>query len=164
MRAIRFAAAAAIAAVVSSVSAESAEPACCDEALPTIIYGAPPVPYAPPPSGYVLDPSDSRGPIYVVNQGPLYSGPGIYSYAVPTYSEGGYAYANPYPYVSGRFGGHMSWRDAAPYVGREADSYPVREITVIAGAGRPYGPHPRHAYGYRPSPNARVIRVPSQAQ
>lgn len=70
---------------------------CCVDGPPTVVYRIPPVAIAAPPTGYVLGASDARKPIYVVNQGPVYAGPGIY--AVPTYSEGGYAYTTPYPYV-----------------------------------------------------------------
>lgn len=98
-------------------------------------YG--PVPLAYPPTGYVLNPSDVRAPIYLVNQGPVYRGPNIY--AVPTYSEGGYAFA-PYPYVTSYPVGYGP--AVAPYV---SPSY------------RPYGAPPYGAYFYRPPPGARVI-------
>ena len=132
---------------------------CAAPSAPTVIYGTPPVPIVVPPTGYVLDPSDARKPIYVVNQGPVYSGPNIYAvplytgavglYAVPTYSEGGYAYAQPYPYVKS-YWAHWRWR--RPYAHRRYwdPSY------------RPYGYPPYGAYRYRPAPGARVIQVPEQ--
>jgi hypothetical protein len=113
----------------------------------TIVYGVPPVEPLLPPVGYTLDPSDARRPIYVVNQGPVYSGPGIITFATPTYSEGGYAYALPYPYVRG-YGGY-GWYDAPGYRG-----WPRRHgygRSVI----RPYAA----AYRYRSAPNARVINL-----
>lgn len=100
-------------------------------------YGAGPVPLAYPPPGYVLNASDVRAPIYLVNQGPVYRGPNIY--AVPTYSEGGYAFA-PYPYVTSYPVGYGP--SVAPYV---SPSY------------RPYGPPPHGAYFRRPAPGARMI-------
>jgi hypothetical protein len=109
---------------------------------PTIVYGVPPVAVDLPPVGYVLDPSDARRPIYVVNQGPTYSGPGIVTYAVPTYSEGRYAYALPYPYVRTYAGWYDYRRLDAPYIYRPS---------LI----RPYAA----AYRHRVAPNARVIHV-----
>ncbi len=57
------------------------------------------------PIGYGPDVFYARKPIYVVNQGPVYSGPGIYG--VPTYVQGGYAYTTRYPYVNSFWPG---WR------------------------------------------------------
>jgi hypothetical protein len=51
---------------------------------------APPVAYAPAVAPYV------SAPYYVVNQGPVYSGPGIFT--VPTYIPNSATFA-PYPYV-----------------------------------------------------------------
>jgi len=68
---------------------------------PTIVYGTPPVEPLLPPVGYVLDPSDARRPIYVVNQGPVYSGPSIITY--PGYFEA-LAWPRFYPYVSADYG------------------------------------------------------------
>src|ERR1700758_4799819 len=76
---------------------------CCGKAppLPRVVYALPPTPSVIPPTGYVLDPSDAAKPVYPVV--PLYprpyvSGFGAAPYARPTYSEGGYAYADSYPY------------------------------------------------------------------
>ena len=112
--------------------------ACCGPG-PVIVYGAAPAPLAYPPTGYVLNPADARAPIYIVNQGPVYSGLGFYT--VPTYSEGGYAFS-PYPYVS-----------AAGY------GYPRGYAPFVRPSFRPYGAPPVGAYYYRPSPSARVIDV-----
>lgn len=57
------------------------------------------------PAGYAFDAFYARKPIYLVNQGPVYSGPGIY--AVPTYTAGGYAYKTQYPYVNSYW---VGWR------------------------------------------------------
>jgi hypothetical protein len=100
-----------------------------------VVRGGVPAHISLPPVGYVLDPSDARAPIYVVNQGPGY-GLAVVTYAVPTYSEGGYAYALPYPYVHG-YGPSMHRRNVfRPYAG---------------------------AYRYRPMPGARVIHVREEA-
>jgi len=116
-----------------------------------------------PPPAYVLDPSDARPPIYIVNQGPTYTGPGITTFARPTYSEGGYAYAQPYPYVGRYHRGsyrHYSVDAPRPYVPSWRRSYLDRGPHW---ASRPTwgGPayRPRDAYRYRPAPNARVIEV-----
>ena len=95
-----------------------------------------------PPVGYVLDPSDARPPIYIVNQGPVFSGPDVY--ALPTYSEGLYADLIPYPYI-----GHGNYR--TPY-------YP----TYGYGWHRPRPYRVVGAYAYRPAPSARIITVPSR--
>ena len=129
---------------VSNPAALFAQAGCCAEGGPVIIYGIPPVPVAGPPTGYVLDPSDTRKPIYVVNQGPVYSGPGIY--AVPTYSEGGYAHTTPYPYVKSYW---ADWQNA--HGGRFNRS--------MNPAYRPYGHPPYGAYTYRTAPSARVIQL-----
>jgi hypothetical protein len=126
------------------VAAADCPGGCAAPAGPAIVYGPAPAVVDVPPVGYVLDPSDARKPIYVVNQGPVYSGPLIVTYAVPTYSEGGYAYGTPYPYV--RTYGAYNW------------TYDQRFF---------YAPH-RHRYGargayaYRPAPSARIIHIPAR--
>ena len=129
---------------LSNPAALLAQDGCCTEPGPTIVYGFPPIPIAVPPTGYPLDPSDTRRPIYVVNQGPVYSGAAIY--AVPTYSEGGYAYTAPYPYVTSNW---ASWRYG----------YGARFNRHMNPAYRPYGYAPYGAYTYRTAPSARVIHV-----
>jgi hypothetical protein len=131
-------------AATSSLSAAAQGYGCCAPG-PGFAYGAPSVPLAYPPTGYVLNPSDARAPIYVVNQGPLYKGPGIF--AVPIYSEGGYAFT-PYPYVASY---------AAPWYG--AYNYPFPYRRYADPAYRPYGAAPYGTYFYRPQPGARVIDV-----
>ncbi len=72
-------------AALASMPASAHTQACCGF-FPTGVYRLPPVPI-----------SDARKPIYMVNQGPVYSGPALYG--VSTYSEGDYTYTRPYPYV-----------------------------------------------------------------
>ena len=143
----------AFSAVVSLVSATTAFAACgpgedCVDATasvrPVVVYGAPPRLFGAPPLGYVLDPSDTRRDLYVVNQGPVYDGPDILTFARPTYSESGYAYQRPYPYVHFYTFGHgqhlyraMRWRH--PLAHRSL-KYP-------------------YAYRYRPAASARVIDI-----
>jgi hypothetical protein len=123
-----------------------------DPSGPQIVYGVPPLAIDVPPTGYLLDPSDMRKPMYVVNQGPVYSGPGIY--AVPTYSEGGYAYTEPFPYVRS-FG-------YGPYSIFQADRpLPYR---YYRQGYRPYGYPPYGAYRYRPAPSAKIIHVPPPSE
>jgi hypothetical protein len=145
----------AAAAGLSMSSLAAAQPfECCPRPAPTIVYGAPRAPVMLPPTGYVLDPSDARAPIYVVNQGPVYSGPNIVAaplytaplvrLAVPTYSEGGYAYAQPYPYVRSYWG------------------WPHPRKRYWDPSYRPYGAPPYGAYRYRPAPSARIINLPEE--
>jgi hypothetical protein len=121
--------------------------------FPKVVYALPPAPFVVPPTGYVLNPSDAARPFYVVNQGPV--GFGIVPYARPTYSEGGYAFADAYPYAypyiqSYGYGtryGYRAFRPPAPaYYG-----------DVFA---RPYGAPPYTAYRYRTAPSAKIIHVP----
>jgi hypothetical protein len=73
---------------------------CCGRPLPKVVYGLPPVPMAIPPTGYVLDPSDAARPVYPVDPYATGAAP----FARPTYSEGGYAYADSYPYTDDPYG------------------------------------------------------------
>jgi hypothetical protein len=73
---------------------------CCGQPLPRVVYALPPIPTAIPPTGYVLNPSDAAKPVYPV--APYFAGFG--SFARPTYSEGGYAYADSYPYTDDPYG------------------------------------------------------------
>jgi hypothetical protein len=138
---------------------------------PVIVYGAAPSIVSAPPTGYVRDPSDARRPIYVVNEGPVVSGLEIdrYAtstiYAVPTYSEGGYAYFDDcpveavapaprhYPYVRSYYGGR--WFTAPPR--RRA----LRSGGSLSRLGQPaiVRPGVYAAYHYRPGPSAKVIQV-----
>jgi hypothetical protein len=135
------------ASVIIATSLATAANAADQSSGVTVVYGHPPIDPLLPPVGYVIDPSDARRPIYVVNQGPVYSGPGIISIAVPTYSEGGYAYALPYPYVRG-----YGWYDAPGY------RHWPRPYAYGPNVIRPYAA----AYRYRLAPNARVINVPQR--
>lgn len=142
-------AAAAIGIVTIGGSGVALAQGCCAGG-PVVVYGAAPIPPAVPPTGYLIDPSDARRPMYVVDQGPVYRGPGIY--AVPTYSEGGYAYSIRYPYT---------WGPAHPpykrwYGPRRYGYVGPSDLAVgerVAGAP-PYG-----AYEVRPAPRAKVIDV-----
>lgn len=143
---------------------------CCASGNAAVVYAAPPFVIAIPPIGYVLDPSDARPPIYVVNQGPLYSGPNIVTYplyvgplatlAVPTFSEGGYAYADPYPYVRTKWSyGPARWqhrRHRGDWGARYGQFPSVWRSPVYGTSAYPYA-----AYRYRPAPSARVISIPS---
>ncbi|MFD2184989.1 hypothetical protein [Rhodoplanes azumiensis] len=143
-------AASAIGAVmVGGSGAALAQQGCCAGG-PVVVYGAAPVPPAVPPTGYIIDPSDARPPMYVVDQGPLYRGPGIY--AVPTYSEGGYAYSIRYPYT---------WGPAHPPYKRwsGARRYGYVGPSDLAVAERVAGAPPYGAYEVRPAPRAKVIDV-----
>ena len=94
-------------AMVSSLapSALACDGATCNDAGNDTGPGAPSVVYASPPLlprpivGYWLDPSDWRPDLYVVNEGPYYTGPNIIAVPRMTYSESGFAIARPFPYV-----------------------------------------------------------------
>jgi len=159
MRVLWVAAAAFVAAFTISATPAAAGH-CCHSAFPGIEQG--------PPSPYYL--ADQINPFYLVNQGPVYSGPGIVAYnnvyypsiyypslRRPIYAVGGYAYvqafyppAMQYRYVHS-FGG---WRCWGGY--QECAAY---------GAPRPgfYVPRARFApYGsqlYRGEPSARVVTL-----
>jgi hypothetical protein len=106
-----------LAAFVGAAFMGAASPAaahCCGQ--PIVGYGIAPAAAIVPPDA--LDPWYPVRQIYVVNQGPVFTGPGIYAYSnfyVPTaapywwdggYSPGRYPYAPPFPYVRGEFGCH----------------------------------------------------------
>ncbi len=90
---------------------------CCGRAV--VGYGVAPVVALVPPDA--LDPWYAVRQIYVVNQGPVFTGPGIYAYSnfyvpsiAPAVGWDGcdpcarryYPYAPPFPYVRGEFGCH----------------------------------------------------------
>lgn len=92
----------------------------------------------------LLDPSDARAPVYFVNQGGRYihaHAHGAHTYAVPTYSEGGYAYVGAYPYGAGHHYGHD------------------RPHGSHGGAVYQLGYRPYSSYSYRVPPSARVIQI-----
>ena len=89
----------ALAAIVSSTAALAGCPGDCQP--PVFVYPSGPGIYPVPPSGY-LDPFAARRDFYIVNQGPMYDGPAIMR--VPTYAEGGYAIAQPYPHIHAHSG------------------------------------------------------------
>ena len=121
-----------IMAMSAGVTVAGSDP-CCGEGLPKVVYALPPAPFVIPPTGYVLDPADARRPFYVVNS-PFGVGFAAPTYARPTFSEGGYAFADDFPDVL-RYG---------------ASSDPF---------DRPFGAPPYTAYRYRPAPNARIIHL-----
>jgi hypothetical protein len=156
MRVLWVAAAAALAAPFWFAATPAAAGHCCR----SVFYGVP----QGPPSPYYL--ADQASPFYVVNQGPVYSGPGIYtdnnifypSLPRPIYAVGGYAYvqayyppAMQYPYVRS-FGGwrcHGGYGECGPYGAARPHFYRAARFA-------PYG-----AQLYRGSPSARVITLPS---
>jgi hypothetical protein len=119
---------------------------CCDgEALPKVERGLPAVPFVIPPTGYTLDPSDARLPLYLLN-GPFGWGFAASTYARRTFSEGGYAFSDAYPFYDPLWGGYapaavlQPWPDPAYFA-------------------RPFGAPPFTAYRYRPAPGARIIHL-----
>ncbi|RAI38614.1 hypothetical protein CH341_27545 [Rhodoplanes roseus] len=149
-------AAVAILLLIGAAGPAAAQQGCCVGG-PVVVYGASPVPPAVPPTGYLLDPSDARPPIYVVNQGPLYRGAGIY--AVPTFSEGGYAYSIRYPYTYGPAYGRSHY---VPY--KRPHAYPPRRYGYIGPTERVAGAPPYGAYEVRPAPGAKIVHVQQVAR
>lgn len=96
--AMRFVSVAAAAAAVFMIAATPAA-ACCHRVGPA--YGVPVVPLG------AIDPWYPVRQVYVVNQGPVFTGPGIYAYSnfyVPTVACCGGPQA--FPYVRGEIGCH----------------------------------------------------------
>jgi hypothetical protein len=96
--AMRFVSVAAAAAAVFMIAATPAA-ACCHRVGPA--YGVAVVPVGALDSWYPVR------QVYVVNQGPVFTGPGIYAYSnfyLPT--VGPYPYAPSFPYVRGEIGCH----------------------------------------------------------
>jgi len=159
MRSLCLAAGAAALALATSPAAAGE---CCWDG-PTVVYAPPPIVVAPP-TGYLLDPSDSYRPVYWVDRAALYVGADGLSLGLPTYSEGRYAFPfADYPYVRSYYGDawftaprrRLGWDHRRFYGRRFLD----RPRVVRAGVG--YGNfHPPYgAYNYRPAPGARVIHV-----
>jgi hypothetical protein len=152
--------AAATAAAFTAVLTLAATPAAAGHCCRSVLYGVP----QGPPSPYYL--ADQASPFYLVNQGPVYSGPGIVadnnifypSLPRPIYAVGGYAYvqgfyppAMQYPYVRSSGG----WRCRGGY--GECGSFgAARPHFYRAARFAPYG-----AQLYRGAPSARVITLPS---
>jgi hypothetical protein len=136
---------------------------CCGNAppFPKVVYALPPTPFVIPPTGYVLDPSDAAKPFYPVSPSPYAAGFGAAPYARPTYSEGGYAYADSYPYSDDPYGHGSGF--GSPGYGRPAYAAPAYDPP---GPGyyqalnlRPAGAPPYTAYRYRTAPNAKIIHL-----
>jgi hypothetical protein len=156
MRVLWVAAAAAVTAAFSLTATPAAAGHCCGRVFYGVVQG--------PPSPYYL--ADQFNPFYLVNQGPVYSGPGIFSdnnfyypsLPRPIYAVGGYAYvqgyyppAMQYPYVRS-FGGwrcHGGYGECGPYGAARAHVYRRPHVA-------PYG-----AQLYRGGPSARGITLPS---
>jgi hypothetical protein len=146
-----------VATAMSALAAHAGSDGCCSGAppFPKVVYALPPAPFVIPPTGYALDPSDAVRPFYVVNQGPYAPGFGAATYARPTYSEGGYAFADAYPYdypyvVSHGFGMRYGYRAF------RSDPRPFHGEPFV----RPFGAPPYTAYRYRTAPSARIIHLP----
>ena len=103
-----------LAAFVGAALTAAASPAAAGGCCGHPGYGV--VAVAPPSDAF--DPWYPARQIYVVNQGPVFTGPGIYAYSnfyvpsVAPYWDGDYPYAGAYPYaqrfpyVRGEFGCH----------------------------------------------------------
>jgi hypothetical protein len=149
-------------AACAALLASTVMPAAAADQAPVVVYGAAPAIVTLPPTGYLLDPSDARPQVYVVDEGPSH-GAWVGAIAQPTYSEGGYVYLDDcpaevappsrrYPYVRSYHGGRGF--DAPPRTGRQ--EYGRRYGEAAAGG-------PVAAYRYRPAPDARIIRVEPRA-
>lgn len=127
---------------------------CCEAPpFPQVVYASPPAVFAVPPTRYVLDPSDAIRPVYVVNQGP-YAAFGAVPLARPTYSQGGYAYLDAFPYDAPyiySYGRGMRYGYRASRIGHGG--------AYRAAYDRPYGALPYTAYRYRLAPSARIIHI-----
>ncbi len=147
------------AAMAMGVSVAGSDGCCSDvPSVPRVVYALPPTPAVIPPTGYVLDPSDAARPAYPVAPSPRVISFGAAApYARPTYSEGGYAYADSYPYSDSPYG--------YPAVGYGPPGYPAAAYDP-PGPGyyqglyiRPAGAPPYTAYRYRGAPSAKIIHL-----
>jgi hypothetical protein len=162
---------AAAAAALTLAATPSLAGSCCQSTVS--YYGIGPVVSVEPRVGFELTPSAQLNPVYVVNQGPFVSGPGIYTYsniyyptARPIYSESiysyaGYAgaaysyatpysYARPYPYVRTSWG--LGYRGCGGCAFGRSHIY------------RRYGGASYRAYRYTAVPGPRLITLPSTAR
>jgi hypothetical protein len=141
---------------------------CCGRMVPKVVYGLSPVPTVIPPTGYVLDPSDAARPVYPVD--PNFAGYG--PFARPTYSEGGYAYADSYPYTDDPYGygsqayGPPAYGPPTPFgppaygPSGSAPNYDPPGPGYYRGLYvRPWGVPPYTAYRYRVAPSAKIIHL-----
>jgi hypothetical protein len=109
----------------------------------------------------VLDPSDAARPVYPVN--PYLAGYG--PFARPTYSEGGYAYPDSYPYTDdpygyGAYGPPAYGPYGPPPYGPSAPGYdPPGPGYYLGLYVRPRGAPPYTAYRYRAAPSAKIIHL-----
>jgi hypothetical protein len=152
---LEFVLAGAIMAMGASVTVAGSD-GCCDAPppVPKVVYALPPTPSAIPPTGYVLDPSDAMKPAYPVYPGRHITRFGAGSYARPTYSEGGYAYADSYPYTDDPYGyGYGPPAYGGPAYDPPGPGY-YQGLYV-----RPAGAPPYTAYRYRVAPSAKIIHL-----
>jgi hypothetical protein len=101
---------------MAASSARAGSDRCCNAPpFPEVIY-LPQAPVVVPLTGHVLYPLEPVRPFYVVDQGAPASF-GAVIYAHPSYSEGGYAFADDYPCVVSYGHGmrifYRAWRAAA---------------------------------------------------
>jgi hypothetical protein len=97
----------------------------CNSGWNVPIFAAQPV-YAP--VGYVVEQPVLRSQIYLVNQGPVYSGPPI-GWVEPRIAVTGFDYARPYPFIGGsRWGYRRSVYAPSRWYGRRSyrGSYGMR--------------------------------------
>jgi hypothetical protein len=92
---------------------------------------------------------------YPVTASPYAAGFGAVPYARPTYSEGGYAYADSYPYTNDPYG-----QGNASGAGSAASGYDPPGPGYYQGLFvRPAGAPPYTAYRYRVAPSAKIIHL-----
>jgi hypothetical protein len=154
---IEFVLAGAVVAMGAGVTAVGSDE-CCGQGppLPKVVYALPPTPFVIPPTGYVLDPSDAAKPVYPVDPRPYVMGFGAVPYARPTYSEGGYAYADSYPYSDDPYGYGQGYGVAsAPPAAYDPPGPGYYQGLYVRPAGVP----PYTAYRYRVAPSAKVIHL-----
>lgn len=158
---IEFVLAGAVMAMGAGITVAGSDP-CCGERLPRVVYALPPTPSVIPPTGYVLDPSDAAKPVYPVNPRPYVMAFGAVPYARPTYSEGGYAYADSYPYSDDPYGAGEGYGGAlaSGTAGYPTPAYDPPGPGFYQGLYvRPAGVPPYTAYRYRVAPSAKIIHL-----
>jgi hypothetical protein len=96
----------ALSAVAAVVTASPAFASCGPREKVVGVCAAPAPCFVPPHAGCGLGPIDSRRDLYIVNQGPVYDGPNVFSSAPPVYFESGFADEMPYPSVQFTTLGH----------------------------------------------------------
>jgi hypothetical protein len=92
--------------VVAVVTASPAFASCGPHDKVVGLCAAPAPCFAAPHAGCGFGPIDSRLDHYIVNQGPVYEGPNVFTSAPPVYFESGFADQMPYPSVQFYTFGH----------------------------------------------------------